>query len=412
MVIAKLALHHFRSFSSGVFELASGQAGTGLVTAESSTAPTSAPTTIIVGPNASGKTSIIEAVNLLATAESFRATKIEEMIEFDQELARIKGAVLVPADDSGKPAESGVEQERSTSQATPNNHERLELEVLLTRGLVQGRPAQRRLYSVNNVRRQKKTFTGQLLTVVFRPEDMRLVEGSPGRRRDFLDQPLCLVDRDYARSLKTYSQALVRRNKLLWQISEHGVPRTALTYWDQTLLKHGRLVQQARRRLLTALNGVSFSRTDRLRDNAATGALTFRASYQPSIISAERQDQYRDRAIAAKHSLIGPQKDDFSITIDDPRTGPEPVDVAAYGSRGQQRLAVLWLKLGELAFVRERTNHRPVLLLDDILSELDDCGRQLVLAELGKRQTIITTTDQELTNQVVADHGAKRVRLE
>src|SRR5579859_132561 len=319
-------------------------------------------TTVIVGDNGVGKTSLLEAISLLATGESFRAERVEEMIRFGTEIARVKGKVL--------------EEEGHFT----------ELEITLTRGVLNGQKVQSRLYAVNNVRRLKKNFIGHLFAVVFRPEDMRLIEGSPGRRRDFIDTLLSVTDRDYAQSLKTYGDGLVRRNRLLTQIRENEMPRSALTYWTTLLLKHGQVLQEKRRQLLGFFASVEFP-------------FQFSAAYQPSVISEARLAQYAENEVAAGHTLVGPHKDDFMVNL---ASDSEGLALHLFGSRGQQRLGVLWLKMCELAYLKNQTGLQPLLLLDDILSELDQAHRQAVLSLLNHGQAVITTTEMRMVEEISA----------
>lgn len=344
-MIKSLALQAFRNYSSRSFEF-------------------DHPTTVIVGPNAIGKTSIIEALHMVSTGQSFRAGRVDEMIQFGQELGRVKATVV--------------------------EGEQTELEVLLTRGEVQGKRTLKSLYSVNGVRRRKKDFVGHLYTVAFRPEDMRLVEGSPSRRRHFLDTPLLVLSSDYARSLTTYEQTLKRRNKLLEQVREGAAPETTLAYWNLSLIKHGELLQQQRQEFLHFFRTVDFP-------------LPFSVEYQPSVISQERITIYQKREIAAGHTLVGPHKDDFMVHLQDPRHQLEKFDIAAYGSRGQQRMAVLWLKVSELAYIEQKTGTKATLLLDDILSELDAESRHRVLSLVNERQTLITTAEPKVAEEVSRD---------
>ncbi len=316
-------------------------------------------TTIIVGKNTVGKTSIVEAIALLAMGGSFRAEEVEEMIQFEEEVGRVKGQVF--------------------------NDEKTELEVLLTRGEVQGRKTLRMLFSVNDVRRRKKDFVGKFFTVVFRPEDMRLVEGSPARRRQFIDTILCATDQSYAGSLKTYEDALKRRNRLLLQVQENTMPRSTLTYWSMLICKHGSTIQQKRSDFFATFGGVSFP-------------IHFSLLYKPSLINEERMAEHLEREILAGHTLTGVHKDDFEIHFN----GGRDLDVAHYGSRGQQRLAVLWLKMCELDYVFQQTHSRPLLLLDDILSELDEEHREQVLSLLTVGQAIITTADERTIPEIIA----------
>jgi len=310
----------------------------------------------VVGNNAAGKTSIIEALALLSTGESFRAERDEDMIAFGDELSRVKTKLEVEGEGD-------------------------ELEVVLTRGMLQGKAVQRKHYFVNGTRRRKKDFLGHFTTVVFRPEDMRLVEGSPSRRRQFIDTILGVVHPEYAEALTTYENALKRRNKLIDQVQQHLMPKTVLTYWTQLLLKHGGLVQEYRRKFFGEFAESSFP-------------ILFKVEYDPSIVSEERFTLYAEKEIAAGHTLIGPHKDDFFVHfLSAQEAGAQWRDVAQFGSRGQQRLAVLWLKLNELEYVEHSTGQRPLLLLDDILSELDRDHRLQVEELLRVGQSVITTTE-------------------
>jgi DNA replication and repair protein RecF len=342
---------------------------------------------VILGPNAIGKSSIIEAINLLATGDSFRASRVEQMIRFRQELARVKGRVV----------SSGGDQEAELAGL-----DELKLSLILTRGQVQGKRTRRKLYSVNGNRRRKSDFVGQLLTVVFRPEDLRLIEGSPSRRRNYMNNALTLVDQSYARSLKKYKKALRRRNKLLSLIKEGEQPASVLKYWDLTLVKHGQVIQSKRRKLLNFIN------------NQVEAPLKMEIEYEPSVMNEERLESHKKGAMGAGYTLIGPQKDDFMIQLNfaQPKESENYLDLEIYGSRGQKRLGVLWLKMAELEFLENKTSQKPVLLLDDILSELDETSRDLVLDLIGQQQTIITTVDKKIVDDIKLSLGENVSLLE
>ncbi len=362
MYLKSLALENFRNFAQQKFDF--NQA-----------------VTVVVGDNGVGKTSILEAIMLFATGKSFRAGKAEEMISFDQAYARLE-AVLVES------------EETNSTLNTPENLaglDELKLNLLINPGQIQGQRTSKLLFRVNDLKRSRKFFLGNLTAVIFRPEDMRLVEGSPTRRRAFLDEVLSQIDPEYQHSLSVYEQALRRFNKLLLQIKDRQVPESTLTYWNLTLLKHGLKLQDLRQQFLQFCQTVSFP-------------FNFQAVYLPSIISQERLAQYQPRAIAAGHSLIGPQKDDFIVNFD--KIGNR--DVAIYGSRGQQRMAVLWLKVCSLAFLAQQQHQQPVLLLDDIFSELDEQVCQLILPIIKQHQTFITTTHEELLKTVLGENLLQR----
>jgi DNA replication and repair protein RecF len=345
MFLQKIALQNFRNYQMSVFELKSGA-------------------NLLVGPNAIGKTSVIEAIHLLSTGDSFRANKIGEMVKFDQELARVKAKV----------------GDNKTDDET--------LEILLNHGVVSGRRTQKRHFNLNGAKKRKKDFVGQFYSVVFRPEDMRLIEGSKSRRRKFMDESLSILDWRYARSLKMYEEALLKRSKLLWQIKEGLVPKTTLKYWNLTVVKHGTYLQEKRQAFLDSFAKISFP-------------LDFTVEYQPSIISDERIEEYQPKAIIVGRSLIGPHKDDFIVKLDNggEKNGTS-FDVAVYGSRGQQRMAVLWLKTCQLEYLEEKSEQKVLLLLDDILSELDEEMREKVLSLLEGRQSIITSADSGTASEI------------
>lgn len=345
MKIKRVVLNNFRNYKLSTFDL--DQA-----------------VTLFHGPNAVGKTSIIEAIYLLSSGNSFRSTKIDEMVSFDTEVSRVSCKLVYTGDDDDDE----------------------NLEMLLNRGIVQGRRTQKRLYTLNGAKKRKKDFIGKFFSVVFRPEDMRLIEGSKTRRRKFIDEALLVLDWQYARSLKIYEEALLKRNKLLWQIKEKLVPKTTLKYWNMTVLKHGQYIQDSRQKFLNSFISVNYP-------------LDFTIEYQPSIISEDRMEEYGFKEIAAGHSLIGPHKDDFIVSLG--QTGQKKkFDVAIYGSRGQQRMAVLWLKVCQLAYIEEQSQQKALLLLDDILSELDEGMKKHVLSLLEGRQSIVTSADDDAKEQL------------
>jgi DNA replication and repair protein RecF len=344
MIIKSLALQNFRNFTLSNF--------------------TFTKTNLIFGNNGIGKTSIIEAIYLLASANSFRALRVEEMIRLEAELGRVQGLIDL---------ESSVD----------NSSEELKLEVMLTRGVVQGRRTQYRLFSVNDVRRRKKDFLAFFKAVVFRPEDLRLVEGSPSRRRSFLDNALSMVSDEYRLALARYEQTLKRRNRLLQKINEGQENVSVLNFWNLNLVKNGEIIQLQRANFIDFIREVVFP-------------FELNIAYEPSLISEKRLNEHLNKEIFLGHSLIGPHKDDFELKFSQKQKGINDLSILAYGSRGQQRLSVLWLKIAELQFLTDKIGYQPVLLLDDVLSELDIESKEMVLNLLSNYQTILTTADTDI----------------
>lgn len=306
-------------------------------------------TTLLVGPNTIGKTNLLEAIYLLATGRSFKAGLEAEMIAYNQEIARVKGRIFRGSD-------------------------RTDLEIVLTRGEVAGEKAAKKKYFVNGVGRRMVDFVGCLRAVYFRPEDLDLVTDSPSLRRKYLDSVLEQVDREYARSLLSYEKGLRQRNKLLERIREEETPRNQLLFWNQLLVRNGAYLTTKREGFIGFVN------------NLPSLVLDYQLEYDKSVISPARLEEYAVEEVAAGATLVGPHRDDFGFRL-------AGRDLHAFGSRGEQRMAILWLKLCELEFISQQTTERPILLLDDIFSELDGPHRKLVLDIIPAQQTIITTTD-------------------
>lgn len=308
--------------------------------------------TMVIAPNGAGKTNLLEAIYLLATGESERAGETIELIAWGKELASITGIVR--------------EGEAYT-----------ELSIVLTRGSYMGKVTPKRRYLVDGVARTKAKFVGKLPSTMFRPEDMRLIEGSPPRRRRFLDESLSQAHPEYGRALSVYEASLRRRNKLLDAIREGSARREQLSYWDQSVIKNGNIVSDFRRDFLDTLSRVKTSFGE------------YALVYNASTVSSERLSQYAEAEVAVGYTLVGPHKDDFRIM------GEKEKDLMTYGSRGEQRLGVLFLKLAAMEYVESKLGVKSLLLLDDIFSELDQTHRERVVAVMEGRQAIITSAEEE-----------------
>lgn len=329
--------------------------------------------TVIVGPNASGKTNILESLFLLSTGKSFKAKIEEEMINYEADITRVNGVLSLGSPES---THKGVTR---ASGLPASGHP--SLEAVLTRGLIDignDRPEKvaRKKLMVNGVGKRLIDFAGNFKVVLFGPWDMDLVTESPSLRRRFLDTVLSQVDREYRRSSLSYEKGLRQRNKLLYRIREEGIGRSQLLFWNQLLIKNGDYISQKREEFIEFANS-----QPTLNDQK------FTLDYDRSAITEGRLEQYAEEEVAAATTLVGPHRDDF-VFFEKER------DMASYGSRGEQRMAVLWLKIAELEFIEKKTGERPTLLLDDIFSELDHEHRAVVMELARKQQTIITTADE------------------
>jgi DNA replication and repair protein RecF len=239
---------------------------------------------------------------------------------------------------------------------------------------------------VNGVSRRVIDFVGYMKAVLFWPEDLEIVTDSPSIRRKYLDTVLVQVDREYRRNLLSYERGVRQRNRLLDFINQGKSSRSQLVFWDQLLIKAGAYITQKRATYIDFVNMTTLSHHQ------------FHISYDKSIISEARLFQYKDEEVAAKSTLVGPHRDDFSLFSMGEHSAIDANqyrNMAKFGSRGEQRLVVLWLKLAELSYIAKETGERPTLLLDDIFSELDENHRVLVGELVGKQQTIITSADKD-----------------
>ena len=304
---------------------------------------------LIVGPNTSGKSNLIEAIFFIACGRSFRIDRDEQLVKFEEDIARIKAEV-----------------------------EGRDLEVVISRGGAGGNLRPFKKYLVNGVSKRKIDFIGNFFAVIFAPNDLETIIGSPGMRRDFMDNILTQTDRNYRLAMGFYEKGLRIRNALLHKARETGKkPQKEFEYWDNLLITQGQKITKKRENLIEYL---TVSKKD---------VLNFKIVYDKSIISKERLSQYEDAEIASGVTLVGPHRDDFMVYL----MGNH--DIRFFGSRGQQRLAILQLKVLELSFIEKVTLNRPILLLDDIFSELDKEHINLVLEIIENQQTIMTTTHEE-----------------
>ena len=305
----------------------------------------SAPITILVGKNAQGKSNFLEGIYYLATAKSVRAGREEELIKQGSDFLRVAGQV-----------EAG--------------DTKTELEVAMQN--LAGRLKKR--VKLNGIARKVSEYAGNLAAVLFSPEDINLVSGAPSLRRYFIDQILSQIDRDYRKALSSYENLLTRKNRVLKRVREGIGRRDELDYWSDAQLVLGAAIVRKREEFFAFIN------------SSGQKLGNFEYEYLESQISLERLRQYREREVEAAASLIGPHRDDFLFKLNGQ-------NLAKFGSRGEMRTAVLDLKLAEVSFIENSLGFRPVLLLDDIFSELDLEHRRHVVALSALQQTVISTVE-------------------
>lgn len=364
MRLTHLSLHNFRNYVRLDLDLEPG-------------------VTLLVGDNAQGKTNLLEAIFYLATSRSPQAGADREVVNWlaiEQEplpYTRLVGKLI---------RGSGELAIEITLVQQENNGDRYRKQI-----------------RINGVAKRAMDLLGQLNVVLFLPQDIDLVSGSPGGRRRYLDVMLCQVDPAYCRALSRYNQILSQRNALLRDLRERGRngPEQQMAFWDEQLAEHGSRLVASRGQAVEMLGALAHE----VHRELTAGEGRLQTSYEPSLeaegledsteIEAAFREQLvslREREMAAGMTLVGPHRDDVRFLIDEAQ---QAYDAGVYGSRGQQRTIALALKLAEVEFMRRRTGEQPVLLLDDVLSELDGHRRAFLMHALenGAQQSILTTTD-------------------
>jgi len=340
---------------------------------------------IVWGPNAAGKTTLLEAMVLLAWGRSHRTATDGELIRWGTELARIEGRV---------------------GQDT--------IEVAVVRA--GSGSAGRKRIRVNGLARRASGLAGLLRTVLFAPEEMLLVAGSPSLRRAVIDQLAATGSPAYADALSTYGRTLQQRNSLLRSIREDGASRAELRYWDGAFLDTGGAIVAERRRLLGVLAGpLAAAHAEIAPEEAANGRLALRyetnAPPQPGETPrdalARRLVETAEKEVWNGTTLVGPHRDDLVFELDGR-------DLATFASRGQQRTAILALKLAELDVVTALDGRPPLLLLDDVFSELDPERRSHLVRRIAAlpQAFVTTTTRDDLDPELLAIATAWEVRLD
>jgi DNA replication and repair protein RecF len=340
--------------------------------------------TVLTGGNAQGKTNLVEAVALAALARSPRTQQTAELIRFGQPQARVTCMVQ---------RESGME----------------ELDIRISAG---GRPEQARTskrFQVNGRARSATDMVGELRVVLFWPDDLQLVKGSSELRRRFLNTLLTQLERDHVRALSEYQHLLEQRNALLKAVREGAQPASSLDYWTNNLATVGAAIMVERQRRVLELQPIAAAFQRELTDDREHLELRYRPAgarvgeAPPDAVAEQLRvamARSRDEEIARGQTVVGPQRDDLEVWLD----GRES---RLYASQGQQRTAILSLKLAELNYLAEATGEQPVLLLDDVMSELDQARRERLLAALEPGpQAMITAADLHDLPQSFLDQAA------
>lgn len=310
-------------------------------------------TNIFYGNNAQGKTNILEAIYLCGTTKSHKGSRDKETIRFGEEESHIR--MNVKKDGISYKIDMHLKKNKAKGVA------------------INGLP----------IRKARELF-GIVNLVFFSPEDLNIIKSGPGERRRFMDMELCQLDPLYLTDLAGYNHIVNQRNKLLKELHVNSRLLDTLDIWDMQMVQYGNRVIQKRQEFVQELNAV----IQEIHRSLTGGLEHLEVIYEPSAekeLFKEALFRNRDRDIRMKMTSAGPHRDDLCLMADG-------IDIRRYGSQGQQRTAALSLKLSEIYLVKNKIKDTPVLLLDDVLSELDSSRQTYLLDSIHDIQTIITCT--------------------
>ncbi len=337
MIIESIELKNYRNYEKLHMDFSSG-------------------TNILYGDNAQGKTNVLEAVYVCSTTKSHRGSKDKEMVRFDEDEAHIKLNVR----------KSNVPYR---------------IDMHLKKNKPKG-------IAINKIPIKKASELFGIVNVVFfSPEDLNIIKNGPSERRRFLDLELCQLDKLYVHSLVQYNRVLLQRNKLLKELNFRPEYKETLEVWDAQLLMYGKEIIRCREDFVGKLNGM----VRKTHNQISGGREALVLAYEPNVSVSQFAEKLcfnREMDIRLGTTTTGPHRDDISFLVDG-------IDIRKFGSQGQQRTAALSLKLSEIELVKQLVRDYPVLLLDDVLSELDGGRQEQLLAGIKDIQTMITCTGVE-----------------
>lgn len=313
-------------------------------------------TNILYGDNAQGKTNILEAIYVSATTKSHKGSKDRDIVNFHREEAHIRTFL----EKDGVETRVDMHLRKSKSKGIAIDGQKL---------------------------KKAADLLGVCNVVFFSPEDLGIIKDGPAERRRFVDMELCQLDGFYLYNLNHYNKIVNQRNKLLKDMYFNPDLKDTLNIWDSQLVSFGSKIIERRKLFVEQLNEIIYGIHKRLSGDKEE----IHIQYEPDveIEDFEKKLQYsQEKDIKLKQTTVGPHRDDFSFIV-------ENVDIRKFGSQGQQRTAALSLKLSEIELVKKITKDTPILLLDDVLSELDSNRQNYLLNSIGDIQTIITCTGLE-----------------
>jgi len=340
---------------------------------------------IFTGNNAQGKTNLLEGLNLIIKGSSYRTKEDREVIKWNNESAYLFGEI--DKDDENIQVALALALEKKPEDFYKNK-------LIKT-------------IKINQNIRKKTALNKEFKGVVFSPEHLQIIKGAPSLRRKFLDEQISQIYPLYYRYLSEYYRILGHRNNILKKEINQKKKREQLLMWDPRLIERGSFLILTRIKFIKKINRLAHKFHQKITKEKENIELTYQSNISKdqeeniSSISKEFKDkleEYREKEIEQRATLLGPHRDDFSVYING-------FNVASYGSQGQQRTAVLSLKLSELELIKEKEGVYPIFFLDDVMSELDEDRRHFLLGLIidKKVQTFITSINLDYFNNNIKE---------
>lgn len=341
MILKRIQLHNFRNISSKVFDI-------------------SPHLTIIVGENAKGKTNMLESIHCIINGVGFRESREEELLLFGEMDAQLDGMF-----DKNK---------------TPYH-----FRILLRKDSF-GKVLKH--FFIQKVRKGSSVYRGeQTKSVLFAPEQIEIITASPDVRRGYFNALINTFDLAYKKHLVNYEQALRKRNKILEHAFDSKNITEELSFWNTYLVNEAEYITKKRTEYVEFLSA-----------HPHLDGKDFSIEYIANEFTLKRLQEKKELELRVRRTLIGPQKDDWVITLKNKNA--ERKDIQKYGSRSEQRLGIFWLKMNEIHFIEEKIGVHPILLLDDVFSEFDHGNKERIIRLIENYQTVMTTTEEILVEDI------------
>lgn len=324
-----------------------------------------------LGSNAQGKTNFLESIYITALTKSFKTKHYLELIHFDEDFLNV---------------EIQIEDKK--------------LEVICTR------MPSKKVLKLNGVKKTALEFIGNLKAVFFSPEDLSNISSAPKLRRRYLDVLISQLSHEYLENLILFNETRKRRNSLLKSIKEGKAKQEQLLFWDEKLVQYGKIVIKERQKWVERLNPL----TNKHYKAIAQSENTLKIAYKSDLDLETEGDNYEavltesvQRDIISGKTQKGPHRDDLGFFLDEK-------DMESYASRGEWRSMVLALKFSEIELIEKETGQKPILLLDDVFSELDEIRQKYLVHALSETQAFVSTTHESFIETLKAETQIFRVK--